>query len=85
MASTQAVNNEFSSSSAAAGVIIASWTSWGVLSLDLDQELIAHGAEPPLHLAAALGFAGTAVQQPDPEHRAGRSSQLSTNAEPLST
>jgi hypothetical protein len=37
--------------------------------LQLDQELLAHGAEDPLDLAAALGLAGTRVDKADAEHR----------------
>ena len=37
--------------------------------LQLDQELLAHGAEHPLDLAAALWLAGLGVGQADAEHR----------------
>jgi len=37
--------------------------------LQLDQELLADGAEHPLDLAAALRLAGTRVDKADPEHR----------------
>ena len=38
-------------------------------SLDLDQELLAHGAVPALDLAPPLRFSGPAVHQRDVEHR----------------
>lgn len=52
---------------------------------DLDEELIADGAEEPFDLPAALRLPGTRVDQPDPQRRAARNSCLSTNADPLST
>jgi len=33
----------------------------------LDEELLAHGAEEPFDLPAPLGLAGLGVGQPDPE------------------
>ena len=38
---------------------------------DLDEELVPHAAEPAFDLAPPLLLAGTGVDQPDPEHRAG--------------
>jgi hypothetical protein len=43
----------------------------GTLASELDQELLADGAEEPLDLAAALGPGGGGVHQPDAKHRAG--------------
>jgi hypothetical protein len=40
-------------------------------AVDLDQELLADGAEEPLDLAATLGPARGGVDQPDAQHRAG--------------
>ena len=42
-----------------------------LLAGDLDQELLAHGAEHPFDLPSALGSAGLRMHQPDTEFRAG--------------
>ena len=41
----------------------------GLIVVAVDQELLAHGAEDPFDLAAALWLAGTRVGQADAEHR----------------
>src|SRR5919198_98819 len=43
----------------------------GGLVVQLDQELLPHGAEESLNLAASLGSARGGVHQPDAKHRAG--------------
>ncbi len=57
----------------------------GALAGELDQELAADGAEEPLDLAAALGRAGVECTRRMPRVAQARSSQESTNGEPLST
>ena len=69
--STHAVNSPLSSSSAAAGESPRSASSFGGGVGDLDEELLAHAAKPPLDLAAALRAVRGGVDQPDAELAAG--------------